>query len=58
MGGSNSKSTSDVFMENINDVMASSIQRCSQTSAISQIISIKGDGNVLSDIEMNQVFTS
>lgn len=58
MGESNSKSTSDVFMENVNNVMVSSMQKCSQTSAISQIINIKGDGNVLSDIEMNQVFTS
>lgn len=58
MGGSDSKSKSDIFMETVNNAFVQSIQSCSMNSDVEQIISIKGDGNVLSNIEMNQVYTS
>ena len=58
MGGSSSKSKSDIFMESVNDAFVQSIQSCSMSSDVQQIISIKGDGNTLSNVEMNQVYTS
>jgi hypothetical protein len=58
MGGSTSKTKSDVFIESVNNAFVQSIQSCSMSSDVQQIISIKGDGNTLSNIEMNQVYTS
>ena len=58
MGGSSSKSDVDIFMESVNDVFVQSIQSCSMNSNVEQIINIKGDGNILSNIELNQVYTS
>jgi len=58
MGGSSSKSKTDIFMETVNSSFVQSIQSCSMNSDVEQIISIKGDGNVLSNVEMNQVYTS
>ena len=58
MGGSSSKTKTEVVMESLNEIMVSSMQRCSTSSNIEQIISVKGTGNVLSDVEMHQVYTS
>jgi len=57
MGGGSSKSKSDVFVESVNNAFITSIQSCSMNSNIEQIISIKGDGNVLSNVELNQVYS-
>ena len=58
MGGSSSKTKSDIMTSSVNDVIVTSMQNCSSSSSISQIISVKGQGNVLSNVEMKQVFTS
>lgn len=58
MGGSSSKSKSDIFMESVNNAFVQSIQSCSMSSDVEQIVSVKGDGNILSNVELNQVYTS
>jgi hypothetical protein len=58
MGGSSSKSKSTVIAEALNEVMVSSIQRCSNETEVFQELSVKGDGNILSDIQMNQVYSA
>jgi hypothetical protein len=58
MGGTVTKSKSDLLSESINDIVVNSMQNCSSNSDIEQIINVKGQGNVLSDIEMDQVFNT
>lgn len=58
MGGSSSKNKSTVIAETLNKVMVSSMQNCSNYVDLTQELVVKGDGNVLSNVQMNQVFSS
>ncbi len=57
MGGSSSKSKSEIFVENVNSAFVNSIQSCSGNNTVEQTIHIKGNNNFLDDVSMDMVFT-
>jgi hypothetical protein len=58
MGGSSSKAKSTIIAEAVNEAMVNSMQTCTSNVDLEQSINVKGQGNVLSNIQMNQVYSS
>lgn len=54
MGGSSSKSRSQVFNDTVNNVIVKNIMDCSSNVTLQQQINITGSGNVVSGVTMNQ----
>jgi hypothetical protein len=58
MGGSSSKTNATVINEAVSELMLASMQSCSNEKDIVQEIVVKGQGNLLSDISMEQMYRS
>jgi type IV secretory pathway VirB2 component (pilin) len=58
MGGSSSTNKSEVFQNLVNDAFMKNLQACSLNSSTEQSIVIVGNRNQLSNIEMQQLFSS
>lgn len=58
MGGSSSKTKSTIIAEAVNEAAVNSMQTCNSNLDLTQEIVVKGQGNVLSNIQMNQVYSS
>ena len=54
MGGSSSKSTTDIYTSNVVEALSKTIQNCSTGAAVSQSVVIKGNYNVVRKVRMVQ----
>ncbi len=54
MGGSSSKSTTDIYTSNVVEALSKSIQNCQSNTVINQQVVIKGNYNVVKKVRMVQ----